>query len=458
MTDTPGWASPGTAPSNEGREPGTSGPAEPADRPGDTAPAPQQDPHAQGPGVKWSKEQPPPGQWSAPTGAPSPQQAPPPPPPGPGWTGQPHGQAGHGGYAGPQGGYGGPPPGYGAPGGYGAWGGGWGGPPPAAKPGVIPLRPLAVGEILDGAVSTMRTHWRTVLGISLAVALLLDTSTVLLQGLVLNDTAVQSTLKDPGASPDEVFRALREMMIGTGIVSVIRAVAVIIATALLTTITSRAVLGRAVGAREAWRESRPQIPRLFGLLILLALIFTGIAVGGALPGIVLLVAGSTAGGAALLVLGLLAAAVVVVWLGIRFYLAAPALMLERQGVVKSMRRSAKLVRGSWWRTFGIVLLTLLLTGMVSAVITIPFTAFGAAVSGDGMNSLLTAGGGHTSWATLIIQGIGALIGTTLTLPISAGVTVLLYIDQRIRREALDLELARAAGVHGTAGPGAVQGS
>lgn len=134
-----------------------------------------------------------------------------------------------------------------------------------------------------------------------------------------------------------------------------------------------------------------------------------------------------------------------VWLGIRFYLAAPALMLERQGVVKSMRRSAKLVRGSWWRTFGIVLLTLLLTGMVSAVITIPFTAFGAAVSGDGMNSLLTAGGGHTSWATLIIQGIGALIGTTLTLPISAGVTVLLYIDQRIRREALDLELARAAG-------------
>ncbi|MGQ5637916.1 MULTISPECIES: glycerophosphoryl diester phosphodiesterase membrane domain-containing protein [unclassified Streptomyces] len=463
MTDTPGWASPGTAPSNEGREPGTSGPAEPADRPGDTAPAPQPDPHAQGPGVKWSKEQPPPGQWSAPTGAPSPQQAPPPPPPGPGWAG-PHGQAGHGaGHAGPQGGYGGPPPGYGGyPGygtpGYGAWGGGWGGPPPAAKPGVIPLRPLAVGEILDGAVSTMRTHWRTVLGISLAVALLLDTSTVLLQGLVLNDTAVQSTLNDPGASPDEAFRALRETMIGTGIVSVIRAVAVIIATALLTTITSRAVLGRPVGAGEAWRESRPQIPRLFGLLILLALIFTGIAVGGALPGIALLVAGSTAGGAALLVLGFLAAAVVVVWLGIRFYLAAPALMLERQGVVKSMRRSAKLVRGSWWRTFGIVLLTVLLTFMVSAVITMPFTAFGAAVSGDGMHSLLNTGAGHTSWATLIIQGVGALIGTTLTLPISAGVTVLLYIDQRIRREALDLELARAAGVQGTAGPGAVPGS
>src|SRR5436189_5109997 len=41
---------------------------------------------------------------------------------------------------------------YGQPGaGYGAPPGGWAPPPQAPKPGVIPLRPLAVGEILDGA-------------------------------------------------------------------------------------------------------------------------------------------------------------------------------------------------------------------------------------------------------------------------------------------------------------------
>ena len=39
-------------------------------------------------------------------------------------------------------------------------------------------------------------------------------------------------------------------------------------------------------------------------------------------------------------------------------------------------------------------------------------------------------------------------------------TVLLYIDQRIRREALDLDLARAAGVqdYGSGTPGATPGS
>src|SRR5215831_16079644 len=51
-----------------------------------------------------------------------------------------------------QGGYG--PPGYGPPG-YGAPRGGWAPPPQAPKPGVIPLRPVAVGEILDGAFTSI---------------------------------------------------------------------------------------------------------------------------------------------------------------------------------------------------------------------------------------------------------------------------------------------------------------
>ncbi|OIJ99576.1 DUF7544 domain-containing protein [Streptomyces monashensis] len=455
MTDTPGWASPGSAPSSEGREPGASGPAEPAGRPADAEPAPQPGTDAQGPGAKWSKEQPPPGQWSAPTGTPGPHQAPPP-PPGPGWGGQQPGTPGPGGHGG---GYAGPPAGYGTPGGYGAWGGGWGGPPPAAKPGVIPLRPLGVGEILDGAVSTMRTYWRTVLGISLAVALVMNVSMVILQGFVLND--VQTTVSDPNATPSEALHALRDTMIGTGVLSVIRTAAMLIATALLTTITSRAVLGRPVTTRESWRDARPQILKLLGLLILLALIFVGAIFAGALPGLLVLIAGGgDNAAAALLALGFLGGTVVGVWLLIRYYLAAPALMLERQGIVKSLKRSAKLVRGSWWRIFGIMLLTLLITLIVSAVVTIPFTLIGAAASGDGMNDLLGANGGHIGWTTLIIQGIGALVGATLTLPISAGVTVLLYIDQRIRREALDLELARAAGVqgYGTGAPGPVPGS
>lgn len=440
MNDTPGWASPGSAPS-DGQPPDTSGPAQPSGRPGaDQSESPS----------KWSKEQPPPGQWSAPSPQ-GPGQAPPPPPPGPGWGGQPPG--GPGGHGGPPGGgYGGYGPG--------GWGAPWGGPPPAAKPGVIPLRPLGVGEILDGAVSTMRTYWRTVLGISLTVAVVTQIAVILLQGLVLNDTATMDDLGDRSASFDEVSRALGEALIGSAAVLVITLLGTIIATALLTTVTSRAVLGRPAPIGEAWQEARPQLFKLLGLTLLLPVIATLIIGVGVVPGAVIAASGNSDAGAVTMVLGVIATGIVALWLMIRFSLASPALMLEKQGVFKSMGRSAKLVRGSWWRVLGIQLLAAIIANVLVSIIVIPFTLIAAAFSGDSLGGFLTSSTAGTGWTFLIVSGIGSVIGSMLTFPITAGVTVLLYIDQRIRREALDLDLARAAGIqgYGSSTPGATTGS
>ncbi|MGM9465927.1 DUF7847 domain-containing protein [Streptomyces murinus] len=447
MTDTPGWASPGSDPTPEGREPGAS---DTAGQPGNGsgAPAPQPGPQPQGPGAQWSGQQPPPGQWSTPTGAPG--QAP---PPGPGWGGPRPGT--------PGGGYGGPPghgaPGYGAPHGYGAWGGGWGGPPPAAKPGVIPLRPLGVGEILDGAVSTLRTYWRTVLGISLALAVVTEVIAVLVQGYFLNRTVERTSLGDPTMPPAEALRVMGESFLSSIILGLITLIGTLIATAMLTSVTSRAVLGRPATLGEAWREARPQLLRLFGQMLLLGLLGLGIMLVASVPGVIGFLAGSRVAGVALLVLGFGAGMVVLMWLTVRFSLAAPALMLEKQGIMHSLRRSAKLVNGSWWRILGIQLLAGLIVAVVRVVISIPFTVIALITSDDGLSSLLGQNGGHLSWTFLVIVGIGAMIGTTITLPISACVTVFLYIDQRIRREGLDLELARAAGVQGTPAPAGAPG-
>ncbi|MFK4543357.1 hypothetical protein RKD29_002953 [Streptomyces tendae] len=457
MNDTPGWASPGSAPS-DGHEPGASGPAEPADRPaGPDQPAPPADrPGAEptSPGTKWSKEQPPPAQWSAPTGPADQGQAPPPPPPGPGWGTPPPGPPG-GGYGG-YGGYGGPRGGYGGPGAPGGWGGGWGGPPPAAKPGVIPLRPLGVGEILDGAVSTMRTYWRTVLGISLTVAILTEIVVVLLQGLVLDDSGTEA-LNDPDATLSELGDALAETTINSGVVFLISLIGTVLATALLTTVTSRAVLGRPVTTGEAWRDARPQVLKLFGLILLLLLIVAGLLTAGMTPGLLVTATAGGGAGVALSALGFLAGGIVAIWLMVRFSLASPALMLEKQGIKKALGRSVKLVRGSWWRVFGIQLLATVIANVVASIIVIPFAFLAAALGGDGVGGFLE-GTGDLGWTFLVVSGIGSVIGSMITFPITAGVTVLLYIDQRIRREALDLELVRAAGAQGSSGSGAVPGS
>ncbi|MFE0631097.1 hypothetical protein ACFW3D_29585 [Streptomyces sp. NPDC058864] len=398
MNDSPGWASPGSSPSGEpGR---TDGPGAPQDA------APQ----------NWSPQQPPAGQWQA-TGG----WGAPPPPTGPAW-GSPA------------------PSGWQQP----HWGA-----PASPKPGVIPLRPLGIGEILDGAVSTMRAHWRTVLTISFAVSLLTQGAMLLLQGFMLDDSETINSLEGrTNLSFNEVMSAVGGTLAAGGLAVVVTLVGVGIATAMLTMVISRAVLGHRVTLGEAWSDARPQLLRLFGLTLLLGLIGGGIFAVGITPGILVAVGGATAAGVGLAFIGGAVALGVVVWLMIRFSLSSPALMLEKQGVLKSMARSAKLVRGSWWRILGIQLLTMILVYIVSSIIQVPFVVMGMFAGSDGLSAFASGDQAGLGWTYLIVIGIGAVIGSTITFPIQAGVTALLYMDQRIRREALDIELARAAGIPG----------
>ncbi|WP_328621325.1 hypothetical protein [Streptomyces sp. NBC_00354] len=402
MNDSPGWAVPGPSPS-DGERPGASD-----GRDGTEGGTP---PPAGGP--KWSAEQPPPGEWSSPG---TPQAAPKAP------QQQPQPGAGWGSYGGPQG----------------PQGGQWG-KPPAAKPGVIPLRPLDLGEILDGAVATMRTHWRTVLPITLVVATVVQVISVLVQKYTYADLAVAS---DPGSgdSLKEAFDTLGGSMVALLANGFVQLIGTIVATAMLTMIFSRAVLGHGSSIGEAWREARPQLLRLLGLTLLLAL-------GGIVIVLVLLLPGILLGNVAVAVAGGVAALPLLIWLALKFSLASPALMLEKSSVITSLRRSSRLVQGSWWRIFGITALTGLITAFVSAIIVWPLAAVGLAIgfADSGMEGLEN-GTAATGWAALILSAVGAVIAQTITMPIQSGVTVLLYVDQRIRREALDLELARAAGL------------
>jgi hypothetical protein len=320
-----------------------------------------------------------------------------------------------------------------------------------AKPGVIPLRPLGVGEILDGAVSTLRAHWRTILGVTVTVAVVSQVANILVDRYLLPEVPAV----DPDATPEEALEqsldSMQASLVGLGPALLIMLIGTLLSTALLTVVISRSVLGRPVTLAEAWREARPRLPHLLGLTLLLPLGSIVIMTVGVLPGALI-------GGAGVLlsVLGGLAAIGVIIWLGIRFSLASPALVLERQGVIASLRRSAKLVQGTWWRIFGITLLTLLLVFIMNLVIVLPFTILAFAVDGTALSELFTGAAPNFGWGFLIIASIGSVIASSITYPITAGVTVLLYVDQRIRREALDLELARAAGLpgYGSAPPGA----
>ncbi|WP_055496157.1 DUF7544 domain-containing protein, partial [Streptomyces albus] len=333
----------------------------------------------------------------------------------------------------------------------GGWHNGWARQPLPPKPGVVPLRPLGVGEILDGSVSTMRAHWRTVLGISLAVAVITELVSALVMGLWLGDTSseLDALAETDNPSMDDVSGALTSAFSSLSVVAVVSMLGSVIATAMLTVVVSRAVLGRNVTLGEAWRDSRPQLLRLLGLLIVIPLLVSVAFLVCLLPGLLLSFGGSANLGIALLFLGFLGGLAAGAWIWVRFCLAPPALMLEKQGLLAALRRSGKLVSGSWWRILGIQLLAFLLISAISFVAALPTTVISALFTGG---STLTDTAAATGWTPLIINGIGSVIASTISLPLNAGITALLYLDQRIRREALDLELARAAGVPGYDNP------
>ena len=142
--------------------------------------------------------------------------------------------------------------------------------------------------------------------------------------------------------------------------SLLQLIGTTVLTGILVIAVSDAVLGRRPGIREVWDRARGRIWALLGVTVLVFLAIAGIAAGTLLPGIVVLVAGGGVLGGLLLFVGIVAAVVLVPWVAIRWLFAPPTVLLERIGVGASLGRSWRLVGGSWWRCFGILLLAQLL--------------------------------------------------------------------------------------------------
>jgi len=370
-------------------------------------------------------------------GAASPPPPPPgsaPPPPGqPGYTPPGYGQPGY-----TQPGHG--QPGYGYPG---PWPPGYGPPPPgpgprygdaAPKPGVIPLRPLGLGEILDGSFATIRRNPKATLGIA---AIIMTISAVITSSL----TVSLINLPSPGQNLSsqqaahllgQIFAAALPVL---GVTVLLTIIVQALLAGLLAPIIAREVSGQRISAADAWRVAAPRLPRV--LLATLLVVLAGLSPLLVL-GLILLI-GFAAGApvviyAAIGVPGFFVAVVLSIWFSTMFSLVTPVVVLERERPGAALARSWRLVRRSFWRVFGIMLLAGLIVAVASAILQLPFTF------------LSTLFGGATGFsAGTVIAVIGTIAAGTVTRPISAAVTVLLYVDMRMRKEGLDLALRTAAG-------------
>ncbi|MHA7285152.1 DUF7847 domain-containing protein [Arthrobacter sp. MDT3-44] len=377
------------------------------------------------------------------------------PPPGPSTGGTSYGtpapNQGWGGYSapgtqqpGPSGGSAYPPPTYPASGfqGSGYRASGYQAPP---KPGVIPLRPLGLGEILDGAFQACRRNPVATFGSALLLQAVVALATVLLFGNILSSLEV---FEAQSPTSEDLIGAFAGFGVAAAVAGVVSGVALLILQGILVIPVARAVINQRTSFGQAWRLARGRLLPLLGFgLLSFAVGLVGFLLLGGIA--VLAVAGLEEYSALVIVPLVLGVGVVLVWASTKLVVAPAALMLEGTGPWTSVKRSWQLTRGNWWRTFGIVLLTSIIVSIIASVISMPLSfavsllvGFSSAASStpDAMSSLPLVA------AT---QGITALF-TAIGYAFQSAVTSLLYVDLRMRREGFDVVLLRE---HKQAGAG-----
>ena len=324
----------------------------------------------------------------------------------------------------------------------------------------VEMRARGVGELLDLTFSLYRRNFWTFIVITVVVM-----GPLMALTMIANSTSIVQMFAPVGASDlsDAAANEMMSALLGASLVSMCACGLVVVVGALapwmggaLTHNVIERVLGRAPSWRDSYRATLPRwgalwvanairvvvlyaclIPLgagLYGLLFAL-LISAGVGANDAPSGLAM-AAGLSAICLPLVVVGLALA----LWLGVGWSLSEPAIIGEGADAIQSIGRSYSLTKGMRWQLLG----RLLLLGVMEFVIIqlplygltlLVFAGSAAAVQGGDASSLSVAG--------FIGSLIFGVVGNVLVVPLNVIYVTVNYLDVRVRKEQLDLQLKAA---------------
>lgn len=122
------------------------------------------------------------------------------------------------------------------------------------------------------------------------------------------------------------------------------------------------------------------------------------------------------------------------WAIVSFRLAPSALIVEEARPIEALKRSRALTKGSWWRSFGVIVTAELITWVVNSGLQILILIM--------TSSRPPSGAGFYGVAAAM-----TLLPAITVRPFAAIVDLSLYFDLRVRKEALDIEVTAALTNH-----------
>lgn len=285
---------------------------------------------------------------------------------------------------------------------------------PSRRTGIVPPRPLQLGDVLGGTFRSVRFAPATMFGIPM-IAYLIAQLLALAVAAFLDRTSLQTSSNE--------FEVLTTLATTTQVVGAIVGsfVGALVSMALLPTVIA-GVAGRRTDPSEAMRNLGRRCWAAIGYWLITGLVL--VAPTALTP----LLTGSTEALAGLLglvaLLGLVSLA-----LTPKILFAPCAIAVEGLGPIRALRRSWQLSRGRYWPILGTYLLTAFLISLASSTVA---GVFSFAIMMFGLEN-----------PVFLVIGTAAsqLMSSILSVPLTNGLVGLLYVDTRIRTEGYDLELS-----------------
>jgi hypothetical protein len=289
-------------------------------------------------------------------------------------------------------------------------------PPELSRSGPVPTRPLALGEILDGAISLLRLHPGATMGLA---AIVMAVQLVLTLPVQYFTQDLTFSLFDPvpsgGGGELDPLLALLGVVLSSAIIGIITGTCAGVVVGLAASVVGGAALSRPVTANTVWAEVRPRLWALIGLSLLIGL---ATAVGSLIP---LVGEWFTAGA---------------------FAIAIPAMILERIGPFQAIQRGWHLTFTgflAYLRIVWIRLLATLVAFVLQLLVGLPFILVGQVILS--LNAPHSPGPGQIL-LSVFVTGLGTMAGGIVATPFVGCVQGLLYTDRRMRAEGFDIDLGQ----------------
>lgn len=313
---------------------------------------------------------------------------------------------------------------------------------PASRPGIVPLHPYGFGTILGRSFVALRHNPKVLLGFALivqAVAYVVLTAAV--GGVAIASFSRLDTVP-PGSEDYDAILA------GSAVITAVTAFVLGIATGALSVIVQGVVVAEVAHAvvaerptlKAVWARVKPVVWLLIGYSALYLL--ATLLVIGVLAGIVtLLVISVLWVGVVVGVLVVLALIPLYLWLTPKLFLVPSVIILERAPLFRAIARSWRLTRGRFWSTLGVVVIISVAFSIVAQVISVPFSLVAGIIPG-----ILAPTGEDPTGALVGVIGLqvvgqfGILLVQCIALVVQSTSAVLVYVDARMRVEALDHDL------------------